>query len=231
VEKPFSLGGTEIIPLPVPHGRTTTYGYLLVRNGRRLMAYISDCKEVPESVRQLITGVDTLVLDALRYREHPTHMNVAEAIETAGAIRPRESLLTHLCHELSHAKLEAELPKVTDVAQAQALRDLIANRKLTSRAQDDTLKHVAKIPGVEALAKGVIEKASKVAWHDSRIIRAYRDWIAWLFAFGLIGLGMQITVAALKQAGGKPLVIGGVVGTVKAVGSLIVVLLFVREFV
>jgi hypothetical protein len=37
--------------------------------------------------------------------------------------------------------------------------------------------------------------------------------------------------AALGQAGGKPLVIGGVVGTVKAVGSLIVVLLFVREFV
>ena len=58
-----------------------------------------------------------------------------------------------------------------------------------------------------------------------------RDWIAWLFAFGLIGLGMQITVAALKQAGGKPLIIGGVVGTVKAVGSLIVVLLFVREFI
>ncbi|NTU64209.1 MAG: putative sulfate exporter family transporter [Chloroflexi bacterium] len=127
--------------------------------------------------------------------------------------------------------LEAELPKVTDAAQAQALRELIASRKLTSRAQDDTLKHVAKIKGIEPLAKSAIEKASKVAWHDSRIIRAYRDWIAWLFAFGLIGLGMQITVAALKQAGGKPLIIGGVVGTVKAVGSLIVVLLFVREFI
>ena len=50
-------------------------------------------------------------------------------------------------------------------------------------------------------------------------------------AFGLIGLGMQITAAALKQAGGKPLIIGGVVGTLKAVGSLIVVLMFVKEFV
>jgi len=116
VEKPFSLGSTEIIPLPVPHGRTTTYGYLFVRNGRRLMAYISDCKELPESVRQLIMEVDTLVLDALRYREHPTHMNVAEAIETAGAINPRETLLTHLSHELSHAKLEGELPKGFQIA-------------------------------------------------------------------------------------------------------------------
>jgi len=37
---------------------------------------------------------------------------------------------------------------------------------------------------------------------------------------------MQITIASLKQAGGQPLVIGGVVGTIKAVGSLIVILLF-----
>jgi hypothetical protein len=42
---------------------------------------------------------------------------------------------------------------------------------------------------------------------------------------------MQITGKAIKQAGGKPLIIGSVVGTIKAVGSLIVVLLFVREFV
>ena len=76
-----------------------------------------------------------------------------------------------------------------------------------------------------------IGAASKAAWHDSKIIRAYRDWIAWLFAFGLTGLGMQITVASIKQAGGKPLIIGSVVGLIKAIGSLIVVLLFVREFV
>ena len=81
------------------------------------------------------------------------------------------------------------------------------------------------------VAKGAIEKAGKAATHDSKTIKAYRDWIAWLFAFGLIGLGMQITGKALKQAGGAPLIIGGVVGTVKAVGSLIVVLMFVKEFI
>jgi hypothetical protein len=42
---------------------------------------------------------------------------------------------------------------------------------------------------------------------------------------------MQITGKALKQAGGTPLIIGGVVGTLKAVGSLVVVLMFVKEFV
>lgn len=113
----------------------------------------------------------------------------------------------------------------------KALTDLITNRKITSREQDDLLKATAKLKGFNADAKGAIDKAHKAVWHSSKAIGAFRDWIAWLFAFGLIGLGMQITTAALKQAGGKPLIIGGVVGTLKAVGSLVVVLLFVKEFV
>lgn len=127
--------------------------------------------------------------------------------------------------------LEASAEKMRNPQEAQALKDLITNRKLTSRDQDNVLKGVAKTAGVDALAKSALEKAHKGAWHDSKIVKAFRDWIAWLFAFGLIGLGMQITGKALKQAGGKPLIIGGIVGTLKAVGSLIVVLLFVREFV
>jgi len=113
----------------------------------------------------------------------------------------------------------------------KALVDLIANKKMTSRDQDTLLSATAKMKDIDAITKNAIEKASKAAWHSSKAIAAFRDWLAWLFSFGLIGLGMQITMAALKQAGGKPLIIGGVVGTAKAVGSLIVVLLFVKEFI
>jgi phosphoribosyl 1,2-cyclic phosphate phosphodiesterase len=60
--------------------------------------------------------VDTLVLDALRRREHPTHMSVAEALETAAAIRPRLTLFTHLCHDLAHAETEAALPDGVHIA-------------------------------------------------------------------------------------------------------------------
>ena len=62
----------------------------------------------------------------------------------------------------------------------------------------------------------------------SKMIAQFRDWLIWLFAFGLTGLGMQITFAAMRQAGGEPLVIGSVVGVLKAVLSLIVVMMFVR---
>jgi len=113
----------------------------------------------------------------------------------------------------------------------QALGDLAANRKMTTRQQSDILKSVAKMEGFDGVAKGSIDNAVKAATHDSKNIKEYRNWIAWLFAFGLIGLGMQITGKALKQAGGAPLIIGGIVGTLKAVGSLIVVLMFVKEFI
>ncbi|MEK8019439.1 MAG: hypothetical protein VSS75_021410, partial [Candidatus Parabeggiatoa sp.] len=60
-------------------------------------------------------------------------------------------------------------------------------------------------------------------------IQKFRDFITWLFAFGIVGLGMQITFSSIKQAGGQPLIIVVVFGTLKAVLSLIVVLLFGDE--
>ena len=129
---------------------------------------------------------------------------------------------------LADSNVVSEGHKVTAEEALKALGDLAANKKLSTRQQSGILKSMSKMKDFDAVAKGTIEKADKAAQHDSKSIRAYRDWIAWLFAFGLIGLGMQITGKALKQAGGAPLIIGGVVGTAKAVGSLIVVLMFVK---
>jgi uncharacterized integral membrane protein (TIGR00698 family) len=155
-------------------------------------------------------------------------------------VRALESELARLKEPQAAQALKDYLAKNTVTIQQriatpddinQAMQKLIANRKLSERDQDSILKSLTKMAGFDAIGKGAIDHASKVAWHDAKGIRAFRDWIAWLFAFGLIGLGMQITTKALKQAGGKPLIIGGVVGTAKAVGSLIVVLIFVKEFV
>lgn len=132
---------------------------------------------------------------------------------------------------LAEKNVVLEGHKVTADETLKALSDLIANKKMSTRQQSNILQSLSKMDNLDAVAKGSIEKAEKAATHDSKHIRAYRDWIAWLFAFGLIGLGMQITGKALKQAGGAPLIIGAVVGTAKAVGSLIVVLMFVKEFV
>jgi phosphoribosyl 1,2-cyclic phosphate phosphodiesterase len=112
----FRIGDTELTPLPVPHGRTTVFGYLLVRNGERLAAYLSDCKEVPPPVIEQIRGVRHLIVDALRQKPHPTHMNIEEALAVAAQVGAGQTWFTHLCHDLRHAELEPMLPKGVAVA-------------------------------------------------------------------------------------------------------------------
>lgn len=116
VDGPFRLGELDVTPLPVPHGRITVFGYLFSRAGRKLFAYLSDCKAVPEPVRELILGVEVLSLDALRHRSHPTHMSLDEALEAAAAVRAGRTWLTHLCHDLGHAETEQGLPENVRIA-------------------------------------------------------------------------------------------------------------------
>ena len=53
---------------------------------------------------------DLVVVDALRVRPHPTHMNFAEAIAVLDQIQARQSLVIHLCHEVSHGQARQLLP-------------------------------------------------------------------------------------------------------------------------
>jgi phosphoribosyl 1,2-cyclic phosphate phosphodiesterase len=50
------------------------------------------------------------VLDALRERPHPTHFSLTEAIAAAERIDARQTLFTHIAHDLGHARTCAKLP-------------------------------------------------------------------------------------------------------------------------
>ena len=83
IDGPLVLGGVRVVPIPLWHGRMPVLGF---RFGR--FAYLTDCNRLDDAAWPLLEGVDTLVVDALRDRPHPTHFNVAEAIgviETGGA--------------------------------------------------------------------------------------------------------------------------------------------------
>ncbi len=110
VEGPFFLGETEITPLPVRHGRFEVFGFLFSRSGEKCAVYLSDCKEVPDDVLNMIQGANVLIVDALRHRLHPTHFSVSEALDFARRAQIRSTWFTHLCHEVAHASLEQELP-------------------------------------------------------------------------------------------------------------------------
>jgi phosphoribosyl 1,2-cyclic phosphate phosphodiesterase len=111
VAGPFCLGRQTVVPVPVEHGSRLILGY---RFGR--FAYLTDCSGIPDASWPLLEGVETLVLDALRDRPHPTHFTVAEAIEAAGRIGARDTWFTHICHDLPHAATCARLPAGIELA-------------------------------------------------------------------------------------------------------------------
>lgn len=129
------------------------------------------------------------------------------------------------------AALQAEAGKVQRQDQKSALQRLIENKKVMSIEDDDTLRGVVNAKIMSKAANDVLVKAHRAVRHTAKKIAMFRDLIAWFFTFGLVGLGMQITMASIKQAGGQPLVIGSIVGIIKALGSLLVVWLLVAETV
>ena len=107
----FSLGRTEIVPVPVLHGSRQILGFRL-----GAFAYLTDTNQIPDASWPLLDGVELLVLDALRRRPHPTHFSVAEALEVVARLAPARTYFTHVCHDLPHAATSAGLPDGVELA-------------------------------------------------------------------------------------------------------------------
>ena len=104
--KTFRIGDVEVLPVSIPHGPISVYGYRIGNLG-----YVTDAKELPDEAVNAFRGVDVLVLNALFRTQHPTHLSVSEAVSAAQRVGARQTWLTHLTHRTSHAELEAELPR------------------------------------------------------------------------------------------------------------------------
>lgn len=107
----FSIGQATIVPIPLKHGSRTIFGY---RIGS--FAYLTDCSAIPDESWELLSGVRTLILDALRERPHPTHLSLSEATAIAERLGPSRAYFTHMCHDLPHAATCARLPPGVELA-------------------------------------------------------------------------------------------------------------------
>lgn len=116
INGPFQVGLTEVIPIAVTHGNVETIGFLFVRHGRKICAYISDMKEPVAGTLETLRGVDTLIVDALRHTPHPTHMNFTEALAFTKDVGARQTWFTHIQCEIMHAREEQKLPDGVKIA-------------------------------------------------------------------------------------------------------------------
>ncbi|MGM0603008.1 MAG: MBL fold metallo-hydrolase [Bacillota bacterium] len=111
IKDKFKIGGEEIIPLPIYHGKNLILGYRI-----KNFAYMTDCSGIPEKTKKLLDGVEYLALDSLRYSEHPTHFSVDEAVEVINELNVKKGYLTHISHQLEHEELKNYLPENVEPA-------------------------------------------------------------------------------------------------------------------
>ena len=107
----FELFGLRVEPLVVMHGQLAVTAF---RMGG--FAYLTDCNLIPDETCDRLGGLDVLVIDALRFKKHPTHMALDQALGYIERLRPRRALLTHISHDIRHAPTSAGLPAGVEIA-------------------------------------------------------------------------------------------------------------------
>lgn len=103
----FMLDGVKVTPLLVMHGNLPITGYRFDD-----IAYITDLKTMSNEEKKKLVNLDILIVNALRITEHPTHLNLEEALGFVDEIKPKRAYFTHISHKLGfHDEVEKILPE------------------------------------------------------------------------------------------------------------------------
>ena len=104
-DEPFMLLGERVTPIPLEHAHFSVYGF---RIGD--VAYCTDVSKIPRESMKRLEGLDVLILDALRFRPHPAHFCVDQALEVIECLQPAKAYLTHISHDIEHETVKKLLP-------------------------------------------------------------------------------------------------------------------------
>jgi len=106
---PFAVAGAggpvRVTPISVAHGHLTAHGF---RIGG--LAYIPDVSDLDDAAFDALTGLDLLIVDALRYTPHPSHAHVEKTLGWIARAKPARAVLTNLHVDLDYATLASQLP-------------------------------------------------------------------------------------------------------------------------
>jgi phosphoribosyl 1,2-cyclic phosphate phosphodiesterase len=111
-ERPFSINGLEILPLPVMHFKMPVLGFRFQN-----FSYITDANFISEDTIKRLEGTEILVLNALQKDRHISHFNLEEALKKVDLIKPAKTFFTHISHRLGlHRQVTEELPPNVSLA-------------------------------------------------------------------------------------------------------------------
>ena len=110
-EHPFDVLGERVVPIPLAHAHFNVLGFRFDD-----VAYCTDVNLIPEGSWPLLEGLGVLVLDALRFKPHPAHFSLDEALEVIARVKPARAYLTHMGHELEHEATNRGLPPGVELA-------------------------------------------------------------------------------------------------------------------
>jgi phosphoribosyl 1,2-cyclic phosphate phosphodiesterase len=96
----------RVTPIPLKHGRYDVLGF---RIGG--LAYCTDVSGIPAESWPLLSGLEILILGALRLQPHPTHFSLDEALEVIERLKPRRALLTHISCRLDPSVAKQRMPE------------------------------------------------------------------------------------------------------------------------
>jgi len=110
LSKPVTIGDIDLSFVDQPHGSITSAGLSFECDGKSV-CYATDFGSVTDDMRQLYSGCDIFVVDALREDPHPTHAHLHMTLDFIAAVNPEFSLLTHMDKSMDYRTLCANLPE------------------------------------------------------------------------------------------------------------------------
>jgi len=110
-EEPFTVLGQRVVPIPLLHAHFNVFGFRI-----NDVAYCTDVNRFPDRSWPLLEGLKVLVIDALRFKPHPAHLSIDEAVEIIRRVRPERAYLTHMGHEVEHETTNRQLPPGVELA-------------------------------------------------------------------------------------------------------------------
>jgi phosphoribosyl 1,2-cyclic phosphate phosphodiesterase len=117
-ERVLDLFGLRVRPIRLLHGRLPILGFRFEgpADGPLPLAYCTDVSGIPPESWSALEGLETLVLDALRHRHHPTHFTVGQAVGVAHQVGAKQTWFIHMSHDLPHRATDEELPQGVSLA-------------------------------------------------------------------------------------------------------------------